>query len=157
VLITRKSVSAVVAACALAFAGCALIPLHEKAVAISIIGQTKGSRFVKDLALRIAGSQPQETARIRAIGSALFSAGVPIGTLDVAPTTAADVDLGALRKAEPFDPAFLRAMIAIHEATIALCKAEIAKGDQVDLKTTSQAMIDSETSQLASMRRRLKS
>lgn len=180
--ISRKSVSAVAAACALALAGCgddgsgtgvtqppppgngadrafvnAIIPLHEKAVAVSILGQTRGSRFVRDLALRIAGSQPQETARIRAIGSALFSAGVPIGTLGVAPTKAVDVDLAALRKADPFDPAFLNAMIPIHEATIALCEAEITKGDQVDLKTTSQAIIDTEKSQLASMRKRLRS
>jgi uncharacterized protein (DUF305 family) len=47
-------------------------------------------------------------------------------------------------------------MIPLHESTIALCKAEIARGDQVDLKTTAQAMIDAESSQLASMRKRQK-
>jgi uncharacterized protein (DUF305 family) len=182
VLITRKSASVVAVACALAFAGCggsdssstgaaqppppgnaadrafvkALIPLHDKAVAISILGQTRGGPFVKKLSLAVAGSQPEETARIRAIGSALFSAGVPIGTLGVAQTTAADVNLAAIRKAKPFDPAFLKAMIPIHEATIALCQAEIAKGDQVDLKTTCQAMVDAEKPQLASMRKQLK-
>jgi uncharacterized protein (DUF305 family) len=182
VLITRKSVAAVVVACGLAFAGCgsdnssdtgvtqppppgngadrafvkALLPLHDKAVAISILAQTRGGKFVKNLSLAIAGSQPEETARIRAIGSALFSAGVPIGTLGVAPTNAADADLKAIRTAKPFDAAFLKAMIPIHEATIALCQAEIAKGDQVDLKTTCQSMVDTEKSQLASMRKQSK-
>jgi uncharacterized protein (DUF305 family) len=182
VLLPRKSVVAVAIFCAIAIGGCgsdnssnvgqtqppppgnaadrafvnAVLPLHDKAVAISIIGQRKGNTFVKDLSRKIAGSQPQETARLRAIGSALFAAGVPVGTLGVAPTKAANVDLKALRAAKPFEPAFLKALIPIHEATLALCEAEIKKGSQVDLKTTSQAMIDVEKGQLASMRKRLK-
>ena len=181
-LLPRKSVSAIVAACVLALAGCGsndssapaqtqppppgnaadrafvngILPLHEKAVAIAIIGQRKGSNYVKDLSRRIAGTQPEETARLRAIGAALFAASVPVGSLGVAPTDAADVDLKALRASASFDRAFLRAMIPIHQATIALCTAEIAKGQQVDLKTTAQSMIDSEGGQLASMRKRLK-
>jgi uncharacterized protein (DUF305 family) len=179
---TRKICSAVAVACALAFAGCgsdnssdtgrtqppppgngadrayvnAMIPLHEKAVAVAIVGQKRGSRFVKRISQQVSGTQPPETARLRAIGSALFSAAVPIGSLGVAPTNAADVDLAKLRRSKPFDQAFLQAMIAIHQATIALCKAEIAKGDQVDLKTTAQAIVDAEAPQLASMKKRLK-
>ena len=81
---------------------------------------------------------------------------MPVGTLGVAPSTAAaDADLAALRKSKSFNTAFLQAMIPIHEATIALCNAEIAKGDQVDLKTTAQAIIDAEKPQLASMKKRL--
>ncbi|MEA2154038.1 MAG: hypothetical protein QOE11_178 [Solirubrobacteraceae bacterium] len=180
-LIPRKTLAAVLLAGGLAVTGCggggdsssaspakppppgnaadrafvtAVIPLHEKSVAISIIGQTRGGAFVKTIAREVAGTQPEETARIRAIGSALFSAGVPIGSLGVAPTTAANVDLKKLRRAQPFDAAFLKAMIALHAATIDLSKAEIAKGSQVDLKTGAQAMIDAETNQLKSMRRR---
>jgi len=181
--IPRKTLAAAAAACALAVAGCggsdsastgksppppppgngadrafvtAIIPLHEKAVAVAVLGQRRGSRFVKALSQDIAGTQPLETARLRSIGSALFSAGVPVGSLGVPRTTAANADLKALRTANRFDSAFLKAMVPIHEATIALCKAEIAKGDQVDLKTTSQAIIDAESPQLASMRKRLK-
>ena len=180
--IPRKILLAVAAACALAIAGCggdnsnstgvtappppgnsadrgfvnAILPLHEKAVAIGVIGQAKGGGYVKDLSLKIAESQSQETARIRSIGSALFSAGVPVGSTGVPRTTAADVSLKALRLSTPFDQAFFRAMIPIHEATIALCKAEIKRGDQVDLKTTSQQIIDVESAQLATMRKRLK-
>lgn len=179
--LTRRIFSAVVVTCAVAISGCgggdssntgraappppgngadrayviAMLPLHETAVAMSIIGQTKGNKFVKTLSVDIAGVQPPETARLRAIGSALFSAAVPIGSLGVPKTTAANVDLAALRKAKGFNTAFLKAMVPIHEATIALCKAEIAKGDQVDLKTTAQAIIDGEQPQLASMRKRL--
>jgi uncharacterized protein (DUF305 family) len=181
---TRKSVSAVAVALALAIGGCggddssdtgvtappppgngadrafinAVIPLHEKAVAVSIIGQSKGGSYVRDIALKIAGSQPQETARLRSIGSALFAAGVPVGSTGVATKTTAgdDVDLKALRNAKPFEDAFLSAMIPIHEATIALAQAEIKNGDQVDLKTTAQAMIDTEKAQLSSMRKRQK-
>ncbi len=181
---TPRIFSAVAVACAVAIGGCggddssntgqtappppppgngadrayvnAMLPLHEKAVAISIIGQKRGNAFVRKLALDIAGTQPPETARLRAIGSALFAAGVPIGTLGVAKTTAADVDLAALRKANGFNTAFMEALIPIHEATIALSKAEIAKGDQVDLKTTAQSIIDDEQAQLTSMRKRLR-
>jgi len=184
VLLTRKSLAVVIVAlvCGLGLTACggddssdtgvtappppgngadrafvnAMLPLHERAVAVSIIGQTKGSKFVKDLSLKIAGSQPQETARLRAIGSALFAAGVPVGSTGVPASTAAkDVDLATLRRAKPFDRAFLNAMIPIHEATIALCEAEIKNGNQVDLKTTSQAIIDAEQPQLDSMRKRL--
>lgn len=182
-LVTRNSVGVFAAACALALGACGsdnsndtgqtappppgngadrafvngVLPLHDKAVAISIIGQKRGNSYIKDLSLKISGSQPQETARLRAIGSALFAAGVPVGTLGVPPTTAADVDLKAVRTAKHFEKAFLNAMIPIHEATIALSNAEIAKGDQVDLKTTAQAIIDAEKPQLASMKKRLSS
>lgn len=178
----RRILSAVTVTCAVAIGGCggddssnsgqakppppgngadrayisAMLPLHEKAVAISIIGQKRGNAFVRKLALDIAGTQPQETARLRSIGSALSAAGVPIGTLGVPKTTAADVDLAALHKTKRFSTAFIEALIPIHEATIALSKAEIAKGNQVDLKTTAQAIIDDEQAQLTSMRKRLK-
>jgi uncharacterized protein (DUF305 family) len=182
VLATRKSLAAIVAACALALGACggddsndtgqtappppgngadrafvnAILPLHDKAVAVAVIGRKRGNEFVKDISSQVAASQPQETARLRGIGSALFAAGVPVGTLGVAATNAADVDLKALQTAKPFEKAFLEAMIPIHEATIALAKAEIDKGDQVDLKTTSQAIIDAEQAQLKAMRKRLK-
>jgi uncharacterized protein (DUF305 family) len=181
VLASRKSLAAVVAACALALGACgsdnsndtgqtappppgngadrafvnAILPLHDKAVAVAVIGQKRGNKFVKDISSQVTGSQPQETARLRAIGSALFAAGVPVGTLGVPATDAANVDLKALRTAKPFETAFLKAMIPIHEATIALAKAEIAKGDQVDLKTSSQVIIDAEQAQLKAMRKRL--
>jgi uncharacterized protein (DUF305 family) len=180
---TRKSLSVAVVACALAIGACgsdssntgqtappppgngadrayvnAMLPLHEKAVAVAFIAQTRGNKFVKSVSRQIAGQQPPETARLRAIGDALFSAGVPVGTLGVPPSTAAaDADLGALRKSKSFNQDFLQAMIPIHEATIALSNAEIAKGDQVDLKTTAQAIIDAEKPQLASMKKRLTS
>jgi uncharacterized protein (DUF305 family) len=180
---TRRNLSALALACALALGGCGgddssgtgqtappppgngpdrafvngIIQLHEKAVAIAVIGQKKGNKFVKGISQQVAGSQPQETARLRAIGSALFAAGVPVGSLGVPQSDAADADLAALRTAGDFDQAFLQDMIPIHEQTIALCKAEIAKGDQVDLKTTAQAMLDAEQTQLKSMRKRLKS
>lgn len=180
---TRRSFSAFAIGCALALGGCggddasdtgvtqppppgngpdrafvnSVLPLHEKAVAIAIIGKSKGSQFVRRISQQVSAAQPGETARLRAIGSALFAAGVPVGTLGVPPTDAAAVDLGALRKADDFDKAFLEAMIPLHEQTIALCKAEIAKGSQVDLKTTAQVIIDAEQAQLTSMRKRLKS
>jgi uncharacterized protein (DUF305 family) len=182
VLANRKSLGAVVAVCALALGACgddssdtgqtappppgngadrafvnSILPLHDKAVAVAVIARKRGNAFVRGIANDVAGSQPSETARIRAIGSALFAAGVPVGTLGVPPSTAVDVDLKALRTAKPFEKAFLEAMIPIHEATIALAKAEIAKGDQVDLKTTSQAIIDAEQAQLKAMKKRLQS
>jgi len=178
----RKTLLAVAAACALAVTGCgadssdtgnitappppgnaadrgfvnAMLPLHEKAVAIGVIGQKQGGGYVKDLSLKISESQAQETARLRSIGSALFSAGVPVGPSGVPKTTAASVSLKTLRESKDFDQAFFRAMIPIHEATIALARAEIKRGDQVDLKTTSQQIIDVESAQLAAMRKRLK-
>jgi uncharacterized protein (DUF305 family) len=183
VLITRRRACAVAMTCALAICGCGggdssnagtteppppgngadrafvngMIPLHEKATSVAILGETRGTTFVKRIAQDVAATQPQETARLRAIGSALFSAGVPTGSLGVPPARAADLSLASLRRASPFDPAFLKALISLHEATIALCRAEIAKGEQVDLKTTAQAIIDAEKTQLASMRKRLKS
>ena len=180
---TRKILPAVAVACALAIGGCggsdsndtgitqppppgngadrafvnAMLPLHEKAVAIAVLAQRKGDTFVKNLSQDIASVQPQETARLRAIGSALFSAGIPVGSLGIPRSTAADADLAALRRSKGFNQAYLKAMTAIHEATIALCKAEIAKGDQVDLKTTAQTIIDAESKQLAAMQKQLKS
>ena len=177
----RKTVSAVLLAVAVALGGCGgdddvdaesqpsagneidrafvteALPIHEKSVAIANVAQRDGkSGFVRQIASDIYRLQGQQIGTMRRIGTGLSADGVDVGKLGVpAPDTTA-ANPAALRAAESFDPAFLRAMIALHEATIAMANVELAKGLQSDLKVVARQMVDTESTELAAMRNQLK-
>ncbi len=176
----RKTVSAVLLAAAVALAGCGgdddvdtesqtsagneidrafvteALPIHEKSVAIADVAQRSGqSGFVRQVASDIYRLQGQQLGTMRRIRTALSDDGVEAGKLGVrAPDTSA-ADPAALRAAKPLDRAFLRAMIPLHEATIAMAKVELAKGQQSDLKVVARQMVDTESAELAAMRNQL--
>ncbi len=133
------------------------LPVHEKSVAIANIAQRSGqSGFVRQIASDIFRNQGQQIGTMRRIGTGLSANGVGVGKLGVpAPSTAA-ANPATLAATKPFDPAFLRAMIPLHEATIAMAKVELDKGQQSDLKVVARQMVDTESSELAAMRNRLK-
>lgn len=179
----RKTLAALAAAGALAVAGCgedessgssdsagggngadrafvaAMIPHHEDAVEMAKIAQQRGeSTFVEQLAGDIAAAQTEEISTLRREDEALENAGVKKGSLGVPEhAMGMDRDPAELESAEPFDRAFLEMMIPHHVGAIEMAKAELAKGQDPELKALAQRIVDAQEREIDQMREHLAS
>jgi uncharacterized protein (DUF305 family) len=63
-----------------------------------------------------------------------------------------DMDPAELDDAEPFDRAFIDAMVPHHEGAIAMAKQLLESGDQPALRKMAQDIIDAQTKEIAQMR-----
>ena len=179
-LMNKKALPALVAAAALAVAGCGddgsgsaassaggngidrafvadMVAHHESAVEMAEIAQQRGeSEFVKKLAGDIKKSQTAEIAVMRREDEALDTAGVKPTSLGVPEhKQGMDDDPAKLRTADPFDEAFLGMMIPHHEGAIEMAKVELAKGSDPELKALAQDIVDEQERELAEMRKHL--
>jgi uncharacterized protein (DUF305 family) len=132
----------------------AMIPHHESAVEMAEIAQRRGeSRFVKDLADDIVRTQTAEIETLRTEDADLEKAGVEAGDLGMDHAMMGmDDDPSMLEDADPFDAAFIDMMIPHHEGAIAMAKVELEKGDDSELKTLAQQILDAQQREIAEMR-----
>lgn len=87
---------------------------------------------------------------------ALELAGVKRGSLGVPDhMKGMDDDPAKLKTADPFDPAFIKMMIPHHEGAIEMAKVELSKGEDPELKTVAQDIIDAQQRELTAMRKHL--
>jgi uncharacterized protein (DUF305 family) len=114
------------------------------------------SDFVRALAGDIVRTQTQQIGTMRRIGTGLSAANVKIGALGVDKRTkAVNASMATLNTAQPFEPAFLRAVIPIHEGAVEMARVELAKGQQADLKAVARQIVDTSGAELNAMRDRL--
>jgi uncharacterized protein (DUF305 family) len=64
-----------------------------------------------------------------------------------------DMDMSMLRRAKPFDRAFIDQMVPHHKGAIAMARKELAEGSQPALRAMAQDMIDAQTKEIAQMRK----
>ena len=134
----------------------AMIPHHESAVDMAKIAQERGSSaFVMRLADDIVRTQNAEISAMRAADERLQGAGVAKGSLGVASHMMGPDDLATLKKTKSFDRAFMELMIPHHEAAIPMSRAEIAKGEDAELKKLAQDIITAQQREIAAMRKEL--
>jgi uncharacterized protein (DUF305 family) len=134
-----------------------VVPLREKTVSVALIALQRGrSAFVKTLAADIVRGQTQQIGTMRRVGTGLSAAKVKIGSLGVdRRVRAVNAGTASLRTAQPFEPAFLRTVIPLHEGAIEMARVELAKGRQADLKAVAQQIVGTSGSELTAMRKRL--
>jgi len=135
----------------------AMIPHHESAIEMAEIAQERAeSRFVRQLADDIVGTQNAEIETLRTQDAELEQAGVETGDLGMGHDEMhADDDPSMLRDAEPFDAAFIEMMIPHHEGAIAMARIELEKGADPELKVLAQDIIDAQQREIDAMREHL--
>jgi len=130
-----------------------MIPHHESAMDMAKIAKQRGeSKFVKDLADDIIRSQNAEITTMRSIATKLDDAGVKAKDLGIPEhQMGMDNDLGMLRKADPFDRAFIDMMIPHHQGAIRMARVEIAKGSNPQAKKVAGQIINAQTREIDAM------
>ncbi len=134
-----------------------MIPHHESAIVMAKIAQQRGkSAFVKQLADDISSSQSKEIAILRREYQALEDAGVKLTSLGVADhMKGMSDDPAKLKTADPFDAAFMQMMLPHHEGAVVMARAELAQGEDPELKALAQDIIDAQQREIAGMRKQL--
>lgn len=131
-----------------------MVPHHRSAVEMADIAVRRGqSALVKRLAGEIVRTQNAEIATMREVDAELADDGVKNGDLGVGHSMMGmDGDTAALTTADPFDPAFVEMMIPHHEGAITMAQAELAKGQNAELKKLAEAIISAQSKEIGEMR-----
>lgn len=130
-----------------------MIPHHKSAVQMAEIAQRRGqSSFVKKLADDIIRTQNTEITAMSSIADRLDKAGVKATSLGVAEhQMGMDTDLGELRKAKPFDRAFIDMMIPHHQGAIRMARVEQEKGADGEAQQLAKDIIAAQTREIDAM------
>ncbi len=134
-----------------------MVPHHESAVEMAQIAVERGSSaFVKELAEDIIQTQTAEIATLRSEDEGLDTAGVEVGSLGVPEhMMGMDGDVATLKTAKPFDAAFLKLMIPHHEGAIEMANAELAKGEDRELRALAEDIKGAQRREIADMKEHL--
>lgn len=135
----------------------AMVRQHQAAITVSRIARQRGtSRFVKRLARDIVTTQGKEISTMRLEDAALAAAGEKRGSLGAPGHTGAmKADTATLEDADPFDPVFLRMMIAHHRAAIEIANVQLDKGQDRELKALARQIIRTQQREIRQMRNQL--
>jgi uncharacterized protein (DUF305 family) len=140
-----------------------MIPHHEQAVELSaMVPDHSTDAEVIALANQISAEQQPEINALRVFlvqwnenpqdntAGGHETHGAMEGMVDQATMT----KLQSLKGAE-FDTLWLQSMIGHHEGAVAMAKAEVAKGQNVDTKHMAQTMIDAQQAEIDQMKQML--
>ncbi len=113
----------------------AMVPHHQAAIDMARLAQTKAEHSeLKDLANAIATDQEGEIAQMKAWRKAWYGS-------DTIPAGAGghqmggmDVDLGQLANMQPFDRAFIDAMIPHHQSALEMAREAQTKAKRQEIK-----------------------
>jgi uncharacterized protein (DUF305 family) len=120
---------------------------HQGAIDMAKIADRRAEHpEIRRLARSIAASQRAEIRALRHLGGELDTEGGHSGHGDMG------ADLPALRRAKPFDRAFIDAMIPHHEDAIEMSQRVVAEGEHPDLNRMAKAIIEAQAREIRQMR-----
>ena len=142
----------------------AMAPHHESAIAMAaIVSQRARHHQLKDLARAIATAQGAEIRRIAGIHRRLTGetlrpnadAHAQLGlTADEAGMMHDGRDaLAELRRAKPFDRAFIDAMVPHHQGAIRMARAVLAVSEDAELRRLAERIVANQRREIAQMNR----
>ena len=144
-----------------------MVPHHEAAIAMAEIARERATREeLRTLADEIIDAQSAEIAQLRAWREAWF------GSADTPPMEAMPMlpgvrmggelmigdrmdmrdDVGQLRSAEPFDQAFVDAMIQHHGSAIDAAQSALRYASRDEIRQLAEAIIDAQSREIDQMR-----
>ena len=136
----------------------AMVPHHEMAIkmAQTALDRAKDPQL-KTLAQAIVSAQTQEIAQMHAIHQRLYSSDLkpdPIahGVLGMSMKDAGmDMSTDALATADPFDKAFIDAMIPHHQGAIRMARVLLANTKDAELTKLGTGIITAQSAEIAAM------
>ena len=144
-----------------------MVPHHEAAIAMAEIAQTRATRDeLRALADQIIDAQTAEVERLRTWRESWF------GSPDTPPMNAMPMlpgvrmggelmigdrmdirdDVEQLRVAEPFDQAFIDAMIQHHQSAIDAAQSALSHSDREEILRLAEAIIDAQSREIEQLR-----
>jgi uncharacterized protein (DUF305 family) len=130
-----------------------MIPHHEGAVEMAQLAKTRAEHpEVKQLAAAIVTAQEKEIATMAPIKAELAGEHGDHqmeGDHHVEMTAA---ELNELKTAKPFDRTFIDLMVPHHEGALTMAEEQLEKGENEELRTLAQEIIDSQKREIAQMR-----
>jgi uncharacterized protein (DUF305 family) len=149
-----------------------MVPHHQAAVEMARIAQERGEHpELIQLADEIVAAQEGEIAQLKEWRQAWFGSAdtPPMDAMPMLPgmdmeghdmgTTTMDMtmDIDALRTAEPFDQAFIEAMIPHHESAIAAAELALDQAGSPEIKSLAEEIIDAQRREIDQMQTWLES
>ena len=127
---------------------------HQGAVEMARVALEQSDRpEIEDLARSVIETQSGEMSVLERIGEDLHHMDVPQGHMDMdAEEMGMGGDMEALRRATPFDRAFIDAMIAHHRGAIRMARRQLAEGDHAGLATMSRDILAAQTAEIGQLR-----
>ncbi len=121
---------------------------HQGAIHMARIARRRAEHpEIRRLARSIESTQQAEIRVLKHLGEELHDEGEHAGGHGMA-----HADLPALRRAKPFDRAFIDAMIPHHEDAIEMSQKVIAEGEHPDLRRMAKAIITAQAGEIRQMR-----
>jgi uncharacterized protein (DUF305 family) len=133
-----------------------MIDHHQLAIEMAEVAKQRAEHpELRNLAAGIVTTQANEVAELRAINERLAGGGTDGQGEEVLGLSHAemgmDMDPAELQTADPFDRAFIDAMIPHHRGAIAMARIELEEGEDHHLKEIAQSIITAQTSEIAQM------
>jgi uncharacterized protein (DUF305 family) len=139
-----------------------MVPHHQGAVAMAQIALKRGQhQQIRTLARSIIASQNREIGRMKAWRKAWYSSartpsmehmpmlpGMSMGTSMIDMMS----DIKRLRRAQPFDKAFINAMIPHHQMAVVAARLELQRGSQGPLKALARSIITDQQREIREMK-----
>ena len=128
---------------------------HRGAIEMAQVAQKRAEHpEVRQLAGNIISAQKGEISVMDTIGRDMHAMGMHEGGhMGMSQSQMGmDMDMPMLRRAKPFDRAFIDMMVPHHQGAIAMAKQLLKKGEQPGLRKMADDIISAQTDEIAQMR-----
>jgi uncharacterized protein (DUF305 family) len=129
---------------------------HQGAIEMAEVAQKRAEHpEVRQLADNIISAQNGEVSVMDTIGRDMHAMGMHDGGhMGMSQSQMGmDMDMPMLRRAKPFDRAFIDMMVPHHQGAIAMAKQLLQKGEQPALRKMANDIISAQTDEIAQMRK----
>ena len=129
---------------------------HQGAIEMAEVAQKRAEHpEVRQLANSIISAQNGEISVMDTIGRDMHGMGMHEGGhMGMSQSQMGmDTDMPMLRRAKPFDRAFIDMMVPHHQGAIAMAKQLLKKGEQPGLRKMANDIISAQTDEIAQMRK----